>query len=101
MELKPCPWCRQTPEVFKFDDGVKFQCKKSCVSFPDVGLFTSIEVAVAEWNNRPIEDELKQRWLDEHADYLEENSKRIDAEKRIAELEALLQKGNYNWGASG
>jgi hypothetical protein len=64
MELKPCPWCGSTDVTANNEDVDGILCN-SCGfywSFDGAGDYDTIRAETIErWNNRPIEDELRQR----------------------------------------
>lgn len=78
-ELKPCPFCGE--DVIKeYDNGVTFLVCRGCIGtgiatgFP----YRDTNVAVSQWNTRPIEDAL--------------TAEIVSLKAKVAELEADIKK---------
>ena len=105
-ELKPCPFCGETPQLF---DIGKLVC---CESLTCSG--NQFPMLIRQWETRPIEDALKA----EHADALRRETMAIESqhelEAEVARLKSALESyanpdawvhGDYSddivWAGSG
>lgn len=58
VEIKPCPWCGEMPEVFGSMVGVSIiECvNQACDVCPSTKLHGSMRDAAREWNSFEVDD---------------------------------------------
>ena len=90
MKLKDCPFCGSEAE-FKSDEFGECVCCKSCGASLSNGVYgeEGRKLASADWNSRPIEDELRGK-----IEKLEAENKRLrEALESIKEMSSYLSAG--------
>jgi hypothetical protein len=98
-ELKPCPCCKEDP--------VRVPWEHLCGCVNEDCILWDRHFAIEEWNIRPIEDELMEKWLelrDHHLFEVEHLNKAIEQLKkeneelmgRISDLEIELEEAQLD-----